>query len=54
MRDGAFDITRAQETVQGIRFTYCQVIQRLDGFSYQLGEVSLFKQLEKKTFSSPA
>jgi len=35
---GSFNITTAHGTVQGIPYKYCQVVHRLDGYSYQKGE----------------
>jgi 5-methylcytosine-specific restriction endonuclease McrA len=37
---GSFNITTAKETVQGISFKYCQVIHRMDGYSYGHGDPS--------------
>ncbi|MBN1562968.1 MAG: HNH endonuclease [Anaerolineae bacterium] len=31
---GSFNITAAAGTVQGIRYTYCTLIQRIDGYAY--------------------
>jgi 5-methylcytosine-specific restriction endonuclease McrA len=39
---GSFNITTAKETVQGISFKYCQAIHRMDGYSYQKGEMRHF------------
>lgn len=36
---GSFNITTKQGTVQGISSKYCQVVQKMDGYSYQIGEV---------------
>jgi 5-methylcytosine-specific restriction endonuclease McrA len=34
---GSFNVTTAQGTVQGIAWRYCQLIQRVDGYSYTKG-----------------
>ena len=36
---GSFNITTKQGTVQGISYKYCQAVHRMDGYSYQKGEV---------------
>jgi 5-methylcytosine-specific restriction endonuclease McrA len=40
---GSFNITTAKETVQGISFKYCQAVHRMDGYSYQKGEMPQFR-----------
>ena len=34
---GSFNITTEQGTVQGISYKYCQVVHKMDGYSYQVG-----------------
>ncbi len=36
---GSFNITTERGTVQGISYKYCQVVHKMDGYSYQVGEL---------------
>jgi hypothetical protein len=49
----SFNITTAKGTVQGISFKYCRAIQRLDGYSYRLGEVFPAQPARKEDFLLP-
>lgn len=35
---GSFNITTKKETVQGIRYDFCKLVHRMDGYSYSKGE----------------
>ena len=39
---GAFNITTAQRTVQGISHRHCKVLHRCDGYSYEYERRSVF------------
>jgi 5-methylcytosine-specific restriction endonuclease McrA len=50
---GSLNLTTAKETVQGISFKYCQAIQRLDGYSYRLGQAPPLPTSQKGRLSHP-